>query len=384
MFIVNSIVHDKGMDQTVAAVVADYLAHRRSLDLSASTLKNEQSTFRLFCEVLDGVMAAELNDRHLVRYFDKAGETRAPQSLANDHTRLSAFFEWSRRTGRIPSSCDPMYGRRKPKGIKRERNRVDVSQFGALLDAADARHPRDRAVLACLLYTLARDGELSGARIRDLSLTGLSLRVTLHKTRAEDELPVCEELERELRAWLTHYASEVGELQPHYYLLPSRDTRGVNGPDGRLSVEHVRLCPERRIPELGRIVSPALDDIGFPLVDEDGKSLREGAHTIRRSGARALFEQLVAMGYDGAMRVVQSMLHHATLEQTEAYLGLTPDRNARNRLLRGQVMLPPWPSVPVADVSRRDARSEGHAIILDEENGTWESNRSILPTCPVV
>ena len=69
--------------------------------------------------------------------------------------------------------------------------------FGELLDAAEERDPRDRALCALLLYTLGRDSEVTDLRIRDLDLTGGWLKVRIHKTGAEDTLPVSAELDAE-------------------------------------------------------------------------------------------------------------------------------------------------------------------------------------------
>jgi integrase len=239
----------------------------------------------------------------------------------------------------MPKDNDPMYGRRKPKRAHKERNRVHVSKFPALLDAAGARSSRDRVALALLIYTLARDGEITDLRIRDVDLDAGYIMMRVHKSRKEDRMPISAELDAELRRWLTVYSEEIGFLEPHYYLVPSRDTRGVPGEDGSfVEQRHVRFVPERRIPQLGKMVNPALEDIGFPTRDANGRPLWEGAHTARRSGARALFDSLSASGYDFALRVVQSMLHHSSMQTTEAYVGLSADRRSRDEIIRGKKM----------------------------------------------
>ena len=61
---------------------------------------------------------------------------------------------------------------------------------------------------------------------------------------------------------------------------------------------------------------------------------------MRRSGARALFDQLVQDGYDGAIRTVQAMLHHTSVTTTEVYLGIHLDKKRRDEAIRGKVMFP--------------------------------------------
>ena len=89
-----------------------------------------------------------------------------------------------------------------------------------------------------------------------------------------------------------------------------------------------------------RIAQRALVGIGFDTHDEHGVTAREGMHTLRRSGARALFNELVLEGYDGALRTVQSYLHHSSSTMTERYLGLAEDRHRRNKEFVGRNLYP--------------------------------------------
>ena len=81
------------------------------------------------------------------------------------------------------------------------------------------------------------------------------------------------------------------------------------------------------------IVQEVLERLEYP-------KKHEGGHTLRRSGARAYFDQLRSEGYDSAMRDVQAMLGHASLTTTEIYLGLNLDRQRRNARLAGKQMFP--------------------------------------------
>jgi integrase len=151
-------------------------------------------------------------------------------------------------------------------------------------------------------------------------------------------MPVPQELDAEMRRWLTHYSAIAGPLEPWHYLVPVRQVFPVNGPDGRIVRHDSAYRPDRKIGGAGRIVNPILEKIGFPVVDENGKPCGEGSHTIRRSGARALFDQLVEGGYDHALRLTQSLLHHSSVVQTERYIGITADRRSRDDILRGKIM----------------------------------------------
>ena len=310
--------------------INDFLRFRSSMDLSKNTIKQDASTLRQFMGVTGNIYVHSIADHHITLFFEKGARTRQPQSLRNDHTRLDVFFAWARKTGRMGRDNDPLYGRRKPRQVKRERQRIHVSKFPALLDMAEIREPRDRIALALLLYTLGRDGEITSLRIRDVDLAGGHIRMMIHKTRQEDMLPICAELDAELRKWLTHYAETVGFLEPGYFLVPSRQTGPVYR-DGRIVGAYTQsYVPTTAVGELAKIVKPAMRDIGFDTSD------REGAHTIRRSGARALFERLLAEGVDYSLEIVQSMLHHASRSQTETYIGYEPSRHKRDDLIRGK------------------------------------------------
>ena len=86
----------------------------------------------------------------------------------------------------------------------------------------------------------------------------------------------------------------------------------------------------------------------------------EGGHTLRRSAARALYDELVEeRGYDGALRRVQTMLDHKHSMTTELYLGLDVDKVARNKALRGKPMF-----------TRRQVGTAGNVIPLTRRDGT--------------
>lgn len=326
------------MRQELSPAIEDFLRFKRSQDFSKGTVNNYQQILKRFLATNGNIWCHSIKERHVNMHFEEASRTRKASSLRNDHGVLSQFFKWARHTGRMPVDTDPMFGRRQPKPIKRERNRVPVSDFARLLDAAGDRDPRDRALVGLLLYTLMRDSEITSLRVRDVDLQGGWISARIHKTRQEDLMPISAELDAELRTWLTHYGNSVGGLNPGDYLIPSRHTNPVRGADGRIVRHDGRYKPEKPIGPAGVIVKPTLERIGFPVVGTEGEPLNEGAHTIRRSGARALFDHLIDQKDERALRVVQAMLHHSSSEMTERYLGITADRRSRDELLRGQWM----------------------------------------------
>lgn len=329
--------------ELLSEAIDSYMILRSSQDFSKNTIRNDAGILRRFLAVTGNIWVHQITENHTTRYFEDAGKTRAARSLRNDHTILNQFFSWARRTKRLPLDMDPMAGRRRPKAAVRERQRVPVAQFNRLLDVAGERDPRNRAIVAVLLYTLIREQECADLRIGDWKRDEGWLRVRVTKSGVEDEMPVCAELDAELRTWMTHYSAEAKRpLLPHDLLLPRRRSIRVARDEARgcITGHDMIYVPDQKLRTLGRVVKEALDDFGLALVDGNGQPLMEGAHTLRRSGARALFDRLAADGYDGALRITQSMLHHKSVTQTEAYVGITADRRSRDELLRLQTMFP--------------------------------------------
>lgn len=326
------------MKELLSEAVENYMRHRTSQNYSKGTLKVDRQVLTKFLAVSGNIYVHQITHRHIERHFEEVSKTRQAASLKNDHGVLVRFFKWARHTGRMPIDSDPMFGRRQPKPIKRERNRLHVTRFNELLEAAEARDPRDRALCALLLYTLGRDSEVTDLRIRDLDLSAGWLKVRIHKTGQGDTLPVSKELDAEMRRWLLHYQHISGPLQPWYHLVPARGVFPIRNEEGRIEKHESIYRPEKKIGGAGRIVNPILEKIGFPVVDENGKPSGEGSHTIRRSGARALFDDLVDGGYDHALRITQSLLHHSSVVQTERYIGITADRRSRDTILKGKIM----------------------------------------------
>jgi len=328
--------------------IEDYRRFRISQGMAAQTLKNDKQTLIAFLTHVGNIYVENIEDYHVTRFLESRTKTRGNGSLAIDQQVIRGFCKWAAHTKRAPKTFDPTQGLRAPKRQERERDRIHVSKFPYLLDVAGRRSPRDRMFIAMGLYTMARDSEITTVRIRDVDLDSGHVLLRIHKAKKEDWFPISSELDAELRRWLTFYSSQVGELLPDYYLTPARSL--IIQPGVSPSNRDTKLQPTRRITHSGPlIVKPALHAIGFTTEADDLHG--EGAHTLRRSGARALFDALKGQGYDHAMRLVQAALHHKSISTTEHYIGLTADRKERDKVLLGQSMfgLPELPTIGVAD-----------------------------------
>lgn len=323
------------MRQELDGAVTDYLAFRASQGLAKGTLRNERGTLKRFLQVNGSIGVHKINGTHVTRYFEEAAKTCQPGSLGPAHATLNAFFKWARHTRRMDLDNDPMFGRRKPKVRKKERSRIHVSKFPALLDAAGERSPRDRMLVAGLLYTLLRANEMQAIRLRDVDLDAGYITAVISKSNIEDRVPISSELDAELRKWLTHYTERVGPLKPHYALVPQHVYQGVHDPVTKkfTTVRMENYDPESPAQVRSKMVHPAFEAIGFDTTDT-----REGCHTLRRSGARALYDTLSEARHPRPIRVVKDMLHHASELQTEVYIGVQADRLDRDEVIKGRAM----------------------------------------------
>lgn len=336
--------------------VTDYLSFRKSLGVAPNTVRQGKYILaRFLASCGRNIQLKSVSDAHVTNFFSVAAETRGQAALKIDYSVLKGFFEWSRSTRRVPPSFDPMAGRKAPKVGKKERRRVAPHDFPRLLDAAS--HPRDRMVLALGLYTLLRGSEICTLRVRDANLDQGELLVKIHKSGKEDTMVIVPELDRELRQWLTFYTNDQGGISDEWLLTPAKTgSLGRYNPETRLleSVKGAsRLRPTVPITNAEAIAQRSLVRIGFM----DAGVAGEGMHTLRRSGARAWYEEL-RDAYPDAKEIVREALHHESVTTTERYIGIESGRQRRNDVMRGRMMYS-MPVVAGVTQLRRTANGDG-------------------------
>ncbi len=327
---------------TLDDAVSLYLEHRRT-QVTNNTLLTDRSALDRLVRLLGPVGVESVGDHEIDRYVTDMASTSA--SSRNLRVRkVKQFFSWCQRQGlvtrnpveRRPEREDPF----EPMYIPRDR-------FGDLLDCTD--NPRDRMIVALGLYLFTRSGEIQTLRVGDYD-SDARMRVVIHKTGKVDSMPVSRELGDELHDYLGWYWKQT-TYEHDNFLVPalrrvSSAAHAYPG-DGRFHRVPTRLEVEPRMPvtKPHLVVQKALAELGMPV-------LRQGGHTLRRSGARALFDRLREKeGADGALQTVKSMLHHENVAMTERYLGVTPERERRDAMLAGRDMFPETS----ADVVQLDA-----------------------------
>jgi len=328
----------------LSEAIEEYIASRGGGLRSKSTVGGDRQTFQYLLLAVGNIQTKSLTPAHGVAFMHylTAKDLQA-STRAGHYARVKTFVTWCKAMKYLGPFQDPLATVTRPKIPSKVRLRIPADKFDMLLDAAHT--PRHRIVIALGLYLFLRASEIKPLRVADLDLYGGTLRVFQPKTGKADEMPVCAELEREMRRWLTWYSNNAQiPLDKAHYLVPSTIPQkfvGVKGGPQRtlVSVDPGTLVPTKPVHYPAQLVKVVMRRAGYATKDENGKSLYEGVHTLRRSGARAFFDQLNEVkNYDGALRIVQSMLHHATGAQTEHYLGLGLDEEKRNDLLRGKAM----------------------------------------------
>lgn len=316
---------------SLSAAADAYAAHVRATGVSENTVKNKTQIVIHALREWGDMQVRSIRPVHVDNLFAAGGWSTSTRNLYLGNLRM--FFAWCRHQGHMGRDSDPTFGWRNQRVSRDERLRVPVEQFPDLLDAAT--HPRDRAVLALGLFTFLRASEIVTLKIGDLDLSAMELSIYRHKTRQYDVLPVVDELREEMVRWFNWYRADTNGLQPNWYLTPAKHKPSVGWADGqRVAIQtDVHLRPEAKVTHVYEIAQRALVAIGY----DPG---REGCHTLRRSGSRALFDALRSEGYDGALMRVSSMLGHADTRITERYIGLDLERSQRNALLAGRRMFP--------------------------------------------
>lgn len=339
------------MRQELSPAIEDFHAHRESMGIAKMTQKSEKGVLRRFLTITGNILVESVQEYHIDSYFKEASKTRSARSRGIDTTTLRTFFSWAERTKRLGRNGNPMAFRRPPRFTPREWRGITVSKVPALLDSA--KSPRDRILLATACFLMGRSVEFQQLRISNVRLDTSDVSYQIPKTYKTDLLPISEEYDEELRRWLRAYSEECGPLDPNWYLIPAQSQSRLQG-YRVLAPQHI--IPTRPVRSTHRIAQYALEAVGYPVRDESGKRLNEGMHTIRRSMARALYEQLRDEGDPQPVETVRAMLNHSTEAQTRHYIGLQSEREHRDARIKGRAM---FPSLRAGNVVRLEVKQSG-------------------------
>lgn len=344
---------------TVRQAAVAFESYCQSLGLAESYVRTQGEYADRFAKCCDEVASSlgnrpplrvdKLTPQYVARFYQGLPDTRASHNRALSALRqFMKFLERMEYIGR--GQGDWLLGDRKTKKFTRQpKYYIPVSQFGPMLDAAERRHPVERMTLALAFYTLGRQGEIAGLRLKDVNLTEGTIRVYRPKRKRWTVVQICPELREELAWWLNLYSQSVNiwhwevmiKHHPDWFLVPALDCiKGRTGGAYDAAKTAYRLAPERQAQRLEKLVKRMLDIFGAQT--EDGRKVRhlgEGMHTIRRSGARAMIDYLATVwGEDKALLMVSTMLDHETTTMTLLYIGRNLEQKRLNAYLAGHSM----------------------------------------------
>lgn len=324
------------MTSTLSEAVDAYVAYRR-VAFKPNSAKASEQALRKFLLVVGNIQTRSLGPEHGER-FQSHLMTRgyAPNSVNNYLSQVSQFSKWAAARRLLRPGSGPTATIRISKVALPPRLRIPASEFPRVLDSAE--RPDIRILLALGLYLFARSGEILERKVGDVSLERDEINVYVRKSNIYDVMPICLELHEELERWFAVYEADLGRpLRPDDYLVPAHRPTGWYDLDRNSK----RYNPGRMVCQPSRLIHSALTSAGYPVRDEKtGKTNREGVHTLRRSGARAYYDELIETGKvrDDVLRMIMALLHHRSVVVTERYLGLEADRERRDLRVRGQRM----------------------------------------------
>jgi Phage integrase family len=324
---------------SLSVAIAQYQQYLRDSRKSDSYVRSVGVTMRQVQTITGDKKVHNVNPDDLSRWKNSLAHcTDKTLNVKLVHAR--GFCGWARDMRVAPANWNPMAGHRAVTNPRAEAEalRVPRADWPALLDFGPT--PVSRALTACGLYALTRSSELvrtvGGSRPPTFaSLTEDSSFLTIWRTKTKewDNLPVAIELSTELEAYFDWYRDAIGAPRKNWYLFPTSRWRSggmVRNSQGRL-LDGERVYDPTTPLTKATYAHNALVAAGF-----DGHHI--GFHTFRRSGARALYDELRDTGRDGSLRVVQTLLGHKSIEMTEVYIGVHLDREIRDRLIAGRFM----------------------------------------------
>lgn len=327
----------------------EYLRFSQARGLADNSVKQAKYTLEPLLKTTGDIYVSSLTVQHIENMFTKYADDWSAVTRNVRLTQLRGFFKWCDQRRYKDPMTDLLFGWRGFTEPEKDRLRIPVSEWGRLFAACQS--PTDTAALGVGLYMFLRVSEMRMLKVGDIDLTTNTATVYKIKTKSRDELPISQELSgilREYLAWYTEHLAKRGvAMQDSFTLIPPRstNTRGWllgldEDPPLRYTSPHTTL---------GSNVKALLLRAGYEKAEDD----RWGGHVLRRSGARALFDELVTQGYDGALKTVQAMLGHKASVVTERYLGITLDREKRNQLLAGKPMFPSLGATNVVQIRRQ-------------------------------
>ncbi|MBG6140659.1 tyrosine-type recombinase/integrase [Longispora fulva] len=342
----------------LAEAIDEYTSSSLFSRLAASTRRHRRYTLSRLLAVAANINSTDLSVRHVDlclqdleqgdAHLGGRRKGKSQRSLNSDRASLGMFIEWMRSSrSYVSPSFNPVAELKySKKTTARKMLQIPAVRLPEVFAAAGARHPVERMACALGSYLGCRPAEAAMLRIESVDFARLEVELLVEKTHQRLTMPMCVELRDELVDYFQWYKRAMGvtKLSPGWYLLPARLTlgspqmpRGLRGVPGATKMTPgwpVDPAAPLGRAGIGKAVKAAARAVGYSGSELDWV----GGHTLRRSAARALYERLRDHGRDDALVMVQTLLGHAQISTTMAYIGVDTQKDRLRGLLAGQRM----------------------------------------------
>lgn len=329
----------------------------RSGKRSGATVRGDDQSLRKLLAFVGNLRVASLDVEHFAKFF------YGPNGLVNQglgnatfnvhRARVNFFMSWC-KSKKYTTKVNLLFDvDARATANAPERVRLTQAQLRTGLSLAPT--PRDRLLWMLPACTGLRAGSIQSITTQQVDLDGGWLRnVKVKGDNKYMSLPISDDLDVEIRRWLTIYQESCGPLQGEWYLIPSRRRCGyVKTENGRENLGFFRHYPGQPIAHPAPVVKVILGRMGL-----DAKG--EGMHTLRRSGARVLFDTLTERGEGRAIHIVREFLGHRNIAMTEHYIGTTVEKRKLEEAIRGHSILGFEDQAGVIDLgAAREKRESG-------------------------
>lgn len=228
---------------------------------------------------------------------------------------------------------DPTFGWGNLDYLPSEKVRIPHSDWAVLFQHCEDEI--ETIALAIGLFTMMRGSEMRRIQLKHIHLNDFRPHIMKVITKGKKKrlpVPISSELEPYARNHLTWMTAQ-GFNDPEHFFVPTHYSPMNKPGTGQFIRGSKRVNPNKPICRPYDTIKKVLARAGY-------ETHGEGVHTLRRSGARALYEAGLDKGYDGALLRVQTMLGHSKSEMTERYIGVDLNQEMVLTEFAGKPMFP--------------------------------------------
>ena len=308
---------------------AEYAKHLIAKKQPLSTVKGRSETVRAFVRAVGDLDAARVEPHHVDQFFT-VNSHWSPGTYNNRLSHLNLFFKWCRFRRYMPPHSHPTFGLESLDYDSPDRLRIPRGEWPRLFAACEDEI--ETIALATGLYMFLRGSEQQRIQLKDIDLRHNKIYVNRVKSKKRQWLPIVTELRPYIIDHLI-WCGQQGFTDPDHYFIMTHYSP-MNKPGSGVFEKGTT------VPNPNRPICRPYDTIKKILGRAGYETYWQGVHTLRRSGARAMFDSYLSRGYDGALMRVQTMLGHAKAQVTERYLGVSLNEMLLHDELAGKPMFP--------------------------------------------